>query len=631
MQLRTRTRRLVLASVFVSAVMFATPALAANLYIDANAAAGGNGSAGAPYKTISAAVTASTTDDSLLVAAGTYSESLLVSKRVSILGAGSGVCTIDAQGTGFSAVRFVSGSDGALISGFRITNGVGTTDMNGRMLGGGVFCENASPTIEDCLITGNTSDYGAGIGASSATPVIVGCRIRNNVSGFFGGGLMAMYCSPVVTNCVIDSNTAMNGGGVFYLLSPGAPTITFSTIAFNTGNGVMGAGSTPLIANSVVWGNGDDIGNGATASYSCIEDPDSGIGVVHGAPLFKSQATQDYALTAGSSCIDAADPLASMTTDILGTARPLDGNADSVAALDMGAYEFDAVPPVTSLSPVGAWFAAPVTVELSATDAGGVAGTYYFLGSDTVQLYSNPFIISAEGTTLVSFYSVDLAGGIEETVEVPIGLDFTPPVTTDNAPSTWQSASVLVTLTAEDPLSGVDSTWYALDGGTSAEYDGTAFAVSAEGTTTVTYGSVDMVGNIETTRSAEVRLDLTPPVTTADTAAKYKDGGEISLEATDALSGVDAIFVSLDGAAFEEYVSPIEVTSLGDHTITYYAVDVAGNVEPQSSDDFEVAATDDGLPHTGGELLPLLLAVVCFAGVGVWLRFSGRKTARAGR
>jgi hypothetical protein len=45
-------------------------------------------------------------------------------------------------------------------------------------------------------------------------------------------------------------------------------------------------------------------------------------------------------LTEGSPAIDAASNAFCTATDILGVARPLDGNGDGVARCDMGAYEY---------------------------------------------------------------------------------------------------------------------------------------------------------------------------------------------------------------------------------------------------------------------------------------------------
>jgi hypothetical protein len=56
--------------------------------------------------------------------------------------------------------------------------------------------------------------------------------------------------------------------------------------------------------------------------------------------LFVNAANDDYHLQAGSPCIDAANLSNSLSVDLDGVPRPLDGNGDGVAISDMGAYEY---------------------------------------------------------------------------------------------------------------------------------------------------------------------------------------------------------------------------------------------------------------------------------------------------
>jgi len=51
----------------------------ATIFVDANAASGGNGTAGAPFQTIQDAVNAAANGDTIEVAAGTYREQVTVS------------------------------------------------------------------------------------------------------------------------------------------------------------------------------------------------------------------------------------------------------------------------------------------------------------------------------------------------------------------------------------------------------------------------------------------------------------------------------------------------------------------------------------------------------------------------
>ena len=92
-------------------------------------------------------------------------------------------------------------------------------------------------------------------------------------------------------------------------------------------------------------------------------------------------------------------------------------------------------------------------------------------------------------------------------------IDNTRPVTTDNAPSGAQNHDVTVNLAATDNLSGVDVTEYSLDGGANwtTGPSVTVLASSGDGTTTITYRSRDLAGNVELAKSTSVTIDTTAP------------------------------------------------------------------------------------------------------------------------
>jgi hypothetical protein len=120
-----------------------------------------------------------------------------------------------------------------------------------------------------------------------------------------------------------------------------------------------------------------------------------------------------------------------------------------------------------------------------------------------------------------------------------------------------------------------------------ATLDGSPFAmggpVSAEGTHTLIVRLTGSGGIGE--RSAVFVIDHTVPSTTNNLPA----AGAISLtpvmivlNAKDNVSGVAYTKYSLDGAAtFSVYTGGVLVTAWRDHTINYYSVDLAGNIEPQ--------------------------------------------------
>jgi len=109
--------------------------------------------------------------------------------------------------------------------------------------------------------------------------------------------------------------------------------------------------------------------------------------------------------------------------------------------------------------------------------------------------------------------------------------DPTPPVTTCDAPSGWQSAPFTVHFTASDAESGVAVTWAAIDDGPLLEVGGPAGASvdipapadhSFDGVHTLIYYSADAAGNSEVAHSIEVRVDTMGPRTSVRAVVGYK-------------------------------------------------------------------------------------------------------------
>ena len=120
------------------------------------------------------------------------------------------------------------------------------------------------------------------------------------------------------------------------------------------------------------------------------------------------------------------------------------------------------------------------------------------------------------------------------------GGDNTPPTTTatldppePDGENGWYTTPVEVTLAATDNAggSGVETTLYAIDGGDFTAYE-EPFTVSGDGQHEVEFRSRDAEGNLEATKSMEIKIDGTPPETEA-----IVSGNEVTLEADDGPNG----------------------------------------------------------------------------------------------
>jgi hypothetical protein len=157
----------------------------------------------------------------------------------------------------------------------------------------------------------------------------------------------------IITNCVYTDNSARIGGGMSnYKSSPRVISCTFSGNSADYGGGMDNyVGSNPTVSNCILWGNtatsaGNDIldqFSSPVISYSDIGGGYPGMGNIDSNPLFVDSVAGDFRISPGSPCVDTGDNSAPSlpSTDILDNPRIVDGDCNSVATVDMGAYEFD--------------------------------------------------------------------------------------------------------------------------------------------------------------------------------------------------------------------------------------------------------------------------------------------------
>ncbi|DAC72882.1 MAG TPA: hypothetical protein DSN98_03150 [Thermoplasmata archaeon] len=81
--------------------------------------------------------------------------------------------------------------------------------------------------------------------------------------------------------------------------------------------------------------------------------------------------------------------------------------------------------------------------------------------------------------------------------------------------------------------------------------------------------------------------DTIPPVTTCTLTGT--DEVTVTLSATDSGSGVNYTMYKLDDGTYTTYTAPFIVSTTGDHTVFFYSVDFAGNVETEKSQTFTIA------------------------------------------
>lgn len=199
--------------------------------------------------------------------------------------------------------------------------------------------------------------------------------------------------------------------------------------------------------------------------------------------------------------------------------------------------------------------------------------------------------------------------------KITVILDLTPPNSTLHIgdPKTradpqdhWNvTGSTLFIITSNDTYSGVNTSWYTIDG---EYFEGSIFTLDGypDGMHTITCGARDWLGNNETGNTTIVFADTHPPITNLTLSSpKYRSGdGDVwnvtsqtifNLEAVDHYSEVAFTWYIIDWDYFEGTSFNLSGYAEGPHLITWGSVDFSGNNETGKS---MLVLLDDSPPST---------------------------------
>jgi hypothetical protein len=309
--------------------------------------------------TIGHAISLASSGDSVMVAAATYTENLLIRVSLKITGSGAASTIIDG---GYIRVVYIPNTSTVVA----LAN---VTIRNGSAAGGGGILNRGTLTLTNSTVSGNTagsesSSTGAGI-YNGGTLTITNTTLSGNSgnSNFMYGGAIYNSGTLTITNSTLSGNSAYGyfggGGGGIYIAS-GTVGIANATLFGNTAAGYQGGGifvakgATVILQNSIVTrsstaGNcygtlashGYNMSSDGTCNFSNSGDRNNTFPLLgplqnNGGPTF----TQ--ALQSGSPAIDAGNPSGCtdghghlLKTDQRGMPRP----DKKEVGCDMGAYE----------------------------------------------------------------------------------------------------------------------------------------------------------------------------------------------------------------------------------------------------------------------------------------------------
>ena len=283
------TRSFLAALAALMLLALAGPSWAA-VYVNAGGTGGGTSWADA-YGDIQTAITASgataASPVEIYVAKGTYQLSATISlpAGVKLYGGFAGTeATIDLDARDFAAnettldgggdKRVIECTDGAaradntILDGFTIRNGQADH-------GGGMYIQNASPTVRNCTFSNNTvtsMTKGGGMYIKDGSPTVTNCTFTGNTgtyAGTYGGGMnIDKNASPAVTNCTFSNNTAKSGGGMRINSKPTITNCTFSNNTATDNGGGMHINSNPTITNCTFTSNAATNSGGGMNIYN---------------------------------------------------------------------------------------------------------------------------------------------------------------------------------------------------------------------------------------------------------------------------------------------------------------------------------------------------------------------------
>ena len=241
-----------------------------------------------------------------------------------------------------------------------------TFSGNRARTGGGVLVSSESDiaVMTDNIFTGNTAvtlGGGAYVVTSAKTAVVTNNVFSKNSAGLYGGGIAASTRSDAtVTNNTFTGNAASKlGGGAYIMLAHDMAIASIynnifwdnkadnggndgDDLCINSDSDGNGAGSTVNIYNNCL-GQDSDFNTGQSEDlYVTATDNYSHGSNITADPLFVDPAHGDLHLTSASPCVDKGFNNAPGIPgkDIEGQPRFADGDGDTNATVDMGAYEY---------------------------------------------------------------------------------------------------------------------------------------------------------------------------------------------------------------------------------------------------------------------------------------------------
>jgi len=440
----------------------------------------------------------------------------------------------------------------------------------------------------DVTVRWTAADPESGIPTAPADTVITGegTGLTSTVTVTNGAGLSTTATSPAVkidrtapTTAISGTSNSWTNGSVTVSLSATDNLSGVASTQYSVDGGSVQTGTSFTLStdgdHTVTFHSTDKAGNAEKpqVAHVKIDQVAPTIGHTFTPSSYTDGAWINENVTVTFTCADqggsgVADCTAPQkigdegSTTVTGTATDAAGNS----ATDEASVRIDTTPPTIDAVVNGdkndaGWYRHDVTVSYTASDAlSGVAD-------------APASTVLREGADQSAHASVtDAAGNTASASVSGINVDTTPPVLTAKVAGGWHTDDVAVTWTCTDALSGV---------AVGPDND----SVSGEGSNlSSTASCTDVAGNTAVKTIDGITIDRTAPTTSADVTTTPASGWhasavQVTLTASDSLSGIASTFYTVDGGTAQRYDGAFSFATEGQHSIAFWSVDRAGNAE----------------------------------------------------
>ncbi len=277
-------------------------------------------------------------------------------------------------------------------------------------------------------------------------------------------------------------------------------------------------------------------------------------------------------------------------------------------------FTVDRTPPVSTILVTGpegekGWLTGEAEVNLSAMDDLAIDHIEYQINDGDWQAYSGNISLDIDGVYILKYRSSDILGNIEEGNEAIIKIDAGYPSTEytisgEMGEGDWYTSPISLNLTAEDETSGVDMTYYNLDGGDWSIYT-KKIIIDDSGNYSFGFYSIDTAGNTGEIMVINFSMDNDIPLVETNISGEKGENGwflsnvSVTMSGFDETSGVSNISYGVNDGTWKYYSEMFGIDTEGENRIDYKVEDRAGNIAEFTS---ETVLIDTGAPNSNLEM-----------------------------